>query len=116
MVDLASGRREDVPLGAELLEPLALRVTGLLIGRVVVERVPGVGHLALAAGARDQTDPRRRDAALGLRLRVGVERRPEAEAGARAIAHVRLVRLEQVERAPVGVDEYLAERPIPHVD
>src|SRR3954452_16502619 len=94
MVDLVAGGREHVPLGAELVQPLAERVTGLLIGRVVVERVSAVRHLALAAGARDQTDLRRNVAVLGLRLRTRVEGRPETEAGARAIAHIQLVRLE----------------------
>src|SRR5206468_3689966 len=105
IVDLLARRREDVPLGAELVEALAGGVAGLLVGRVVVERVAVVGHLLLPAGGRDRADFGGGDPALRLRRSVRRQGRPDAQARVRAVAHVVLVGLEQVERASVGVDE-----------
>ncbi len=50
------------------------------------------------------------DAAPGSRLAVRHDRRPEAEAAAAAVALVRRVGFEEVERLPVLVDENRAER------
>src|SRR5436190_2715853 len=116
IVDLVAGRREDIPLGAELLQALAGRVPGLLVGGVVVERVTVVGHLPLPACCRDRPDLGGEDSGAGLRLLVREQGRPEAQARAGAVAHVRLVGFEQVQRAPVRVDEDLPERGGANVD
>src|SRR4051794_27386725 len=47
LVDLLATRGEDVPLGAELVEALAVRCASLRVARVVVERVAVVGDLGL---------------------------------------------------------------------
>src|SRR3954471_7735959 len=115
MVDLVAGRGEYVPRGAELLEPLAGGVAGLLVAGVVVERVAVVRHLRLPP-ARGRADLGGQDAAVRLRLPVRGQRRPEALARARAVAHVRLVGLEQVQGAPFGIDKDVSERRGAEVD
>src|SRR4029078_7750932 len=97
MVDLVACRREHVPLGAELIQALALGVAGLLVADVVVERVAAVGHLLLSTGARDRSDLGREHSALGLGFGPRGQGWPDAEIGARAVAHIGLVGLEQVE-------------------
>jgi hypothetical protein len=44
-VDLGAGGGQDVPSRAELIEALAVGVSGGVVAGVVVERVPGVGQL-----------------------------------------------------------------------
>src|SRR4051812_18050542 len=115
LVDLAAGGGERVPLGAEVLQALAGGVAGLLVAGVEVERVAVVGHLALAARGGDggelagERSARRGDGAGG-------QRRPGAQAGARAVALVRRIGLEEVEGAAVAVHEDLAERGAADVD
>src|SRR4051812_8130233 len=115
LVDLAPGGREHVPLGAEVLEALAGGVAGLLVAGVEVERVAVVGHLAFAAGGGDRGElaPERPARGGG---RAGGQRRPRAQAGARAVALGGRVGLEEVERAAVAVDEDLAQRGVPDGD
>src|SRR3954447_15480260 len=68
IVDLPSGRSQHVPLGAELVEALAVVVAGLVVAHVAVERVTGVGDLAAGvradrpdlSGNRAAARPRRR--------------------------------------------------------
>src|SRR5689334_22793527 len=52
LVDLVAGRRQDVPLGAELVEALAVDVARLGVGHVRVEGVAVVGDLSGAVGPR----------------------------------------------------------------
>jgi hypothetical protein len=55
-LDLVAVRVEHVPLGPELVEILAVRVAGLLIALVVVQRVAVVGDFgtAVVAGGRPE--------------------------------------------------------------
>src|SRR4051812_18263398 len=55
-VDLLPGGGERVPGGAELIQRLARDLSGLLIGRVVVERVTGVRHASRSVGSLRCTD------------------------------------------------------------
>src|SRR4051794_2005437 len=104
IVDLLSARREDVPLGAELVESLAARVARLRVAGVGVKRVAGVGRLGLAIRALDRPELGGRDAVPG-RPRGGGRRRPDTGAGAVAGAGRTLVLLEQVQRPAVAVCE-----------
>src|SRR3954447_20978484 len=108
IVDLPSGRSQHVPLGAELVEALAVGVAGLVVAHVAVERVTGVGDLAAGVRANRPDLARNRAAARPRRrLRRG-ESRPDRQARRRAVAHVRPVGFEQIEAAAAGVDERLA--------
>src|SRR4029079_14032463 len=98
IVDLPPRRRQRVPLGAELVQALPIRVAGLAVADVVVERVPGVGDLAPGAGSWDRPDLAPQRASARVRLDAGGERGPDGEARTRAVAHVRPVGFEQIER------------------
>src|SRR3954454_2046646 len=105
IVDLPSGRSQHVPLGAELVEALALGVAGLVVAHVAVEGMTGVGDLASGVRA-DRPDLSRNGAGARPRRRLrGRQSRPDRQARRRAVAHVRPVGLEQVEGATVAVDE-----------
>src|SRR5690349_196092 len=110
LVDLASLRREDVPLGAELVEALAVRVARARVTGVAVERVPVVGHLHRAVGALAAAEQRALRAARGLRRAARRLGRPGGGAGAVAGALRALVGLEEVEGPALVVDEERAER------
>jgi hypothetical protein len=64
VADLLARRGKDVPARAELRGVLALRLTGAGVLDEAVERVPGIGHLRLAAGA--VCDPEERSLAVSL--------------------------------------------------
>src|SRR3954452_13113959 len=97
IVDLPSGRSQHVPLGAELVEALAVGVAGLVVGHVAVEGVAGVGDLTAGVRADRPDLARNRTAARPRRrLRRG-ESRPDRQARRRAVAHVRPVGFEQIE-------------------
>src|SRR5690348_4006251 len=83
IVDLPSGRAQRVPVGAELIETLAVHVAGLAVADVVVEGVPRVGDLALAAVRWDRADLRADSATASARLAGRGQGRPDAQAGAR---------------------------------
>src|SRR4029453_8541132 len=108
--DPAAAGGEDVPLGAELVQPLTCGVPRLAVAGVVVERMPVVGHLGAAvvapgAGAEQGTG----HAGAGAWGGVAEVRRPRAGAGAVAAGHARLVRLEQVEGPALSVDQELPQ-------
>src|SRR3954469_19516979 len=107
--DLVPGRRNRIPEAAECVDALAARVTGILVARVGVERVAIVGDLRLTVGPRSCSEHRGICPAAGRRLATGAERWPRARAGARAHALRPRVLLEQVERAPLGIDQDRAE-------
>jgi len=58
VVDLVAAGREDVPLGAELVQPLPPHIAGLGVAGIGVERVPVVGDLGLAVPALDRSELR----------------------------------------------------------
>src|SRR3954447_3208159 len=108
IVDLPSGRSQHVPLGAELVEALALGVARLVVAHVAVERVTSVGDLA--AGVRaDRADlARNRAAGRAWRRLRRRQSRPDAQARRRAVAHVGPVGFEQIERAALAVYKRLS--------
>src|SRR4051812_46490920 len=109
IVDLLARGIHDVPLGAELVQALAVHVAGLLVARVVVERMAVVGDDRRAVRRpRGAHLPGGYPPAHG-RLAVRAEGGPHAEAPARAGAHVRLVGFEHVEAAALTIDEEGAE-------
>src|SRR3954453_20134070 len=115
-VDLASARREHVPLRAELVQALAGVLTGLGVGRVAVERVAVVGDLERPVAALGGPELGRVHAGAGLGLTRGRGGRPQARAGSVAGAHGSLVRLEQVKRASLAVDEGVADVQLAQAD
>src|SRR4051794_28953823 len=106
IVDLAAGGGDEVPLAAELVQPLAVRVAGLGVAHVGIKRVLGVGELTPAVGGADRSDLGAGHAGPRLRLGLGGERRPHAQAAAGALADVGLVALEEVERPTARVDKH----------
>src|SRR6476469_8151557 len=110
IVDLPSGGREDVPLGAELIQPLSVGVARPAVADVVVERVLCVGDLAPAVRPADRSDLRARCAGTHVRVRAGDQSGPHAEACARAPARAGLVALEELEGAAAAVDKDPSKR------
>src|SRR4051794_22278531 len=106
IVDLAAGGGDEVPLAAELVQPLAVRVAGLGVADVRIERVLGVGELPPAVCRADRSELRAGPAGPRLRLGLGGQRRPHAQAAAGALADVGLVALEEVERPTARVDQH----------
>ena len=98
-----------VPLGAEQVELVAVRVAGLRIALVEVERVAVVGHLLGAVVAREGPDQRLVGSASRLDVAGGRHRRPVRGALAAARGLAVLVLLEQVDGVAVGVGQDLAE-------
>src|SRR4029453_13901924 len=92
-----------VPLGAEVVEALAARLTGVLVADKGVKRVPRVRHLTHTARGARQSQERPMHALAGARGAVAGSPWPEFCAGAIAHAHAVAVLLEQVERAAAGV-------------
>src|SRR6266511_4378348 len=83
--DLVAARGQDVPFGAELVQPLPCGVPRPVVVGVVVERVTTVGHLGTAAVAADaRSEQGTGHAGPGLRGTVRDVRRPRA--GACAVA------------------------------
>src|SRR4051794_18537005 len=81
VVDLVAGRRDHVPLAAELIEALPVRVAGRLVARVGVERVAVVGRDPLAVARRGRADLAGQGAALRERwLARRAHRGPDAQA------------------------------------
>src|SRR3954452_20297164 len=108
IVDLPSGRSQHVPLGAELVEALAVGVAGLVVAHVAVERVTGVGDLAAGVRANRPDLGRNRAAARPPRRLWRGESPPDRQARRGAVAHVRPVGFEQIEAAAAAADERLA--------
>src|SRR3954452_8482729 len=106
--DVVTAGGEHVPGGAEVGRALAVRLAGLLVAGVEVERMAVVGHLraGLAHGRAEQLGPHAR---ARLRLAVRQQRRPERRTRAGAGALAVLVLHEQVERPALPVDEDGAE-------
>src|SRR3954452_18061471 len=100
---------QPVPLGAELVDPVALGVALLRVAGVQVERMAVEDDLSGAVVALQGGEHRGRNAGAGLRRPLGRDRRPCLGAGAVAVGLVALVLLEQVHGPPLGVDEDLAE-------
>src|SRR3954452_18518726 len=102
--DVVTAGGEHVPGVAEVGRALAVRLAGLLVAGVEVERMAVVGHLraGLAHGRAEQLGPHAR---ARLRLAVRQQRRPERRTRAGAGALAVLVLHEQVERAALPVDE-----------
>src|SRR5207244_2927059 len=91
--------------GAELVEPLARRLTGLPVADEEVERVTVVGDLELAVLPLRRAEQRGADATTGDRLPLRRQRRPEGGAGAVAAARRTLVLGEVVQRDSPAVDQ-----------
>ena len=98
-----------VPLGAEQLEPVAGRVTGLGVPRVQVERMAVVGDLLAAVVPLDRRDQRLVGAVAGLGVTRRRHRRPFGCALAAAVGRAVLVLLEQVDGVAVAVGQDLPE-------
>jgi dienelactone hydrolase len=118
-LDHLPGRREHVPETAVQVQRLTLRLAGLRVDDIRVERPLVVRH-DLAAGrvlvAADQLLFRRsgRD---GLLTRLQLDGRPDGRADRHARDLLLLVRDEHVERQPLAVDEHGAElRDLPCAD
>src|SRR3954471_14828500 len=58
MSELLAVCRNDVPLGAELHRSLAVRLAGLVVFGVSVERMTAIGDLPAAVGAPDLSEQR----------------------------------------------------------
>src|SRR6185436_12688203 len=116
LTDLVAGRREDVPGRPELARILAVRVAGLRVTHVVVERVAVVRHLVLAVRARGRPDQGGLRSGAGPGRAARRERRPGDRAGAVAGALRPRVLLEEVEGAALRVHQDLAEARVPDVD
>src|SRR3954451_1469464 len=107
--DDVSGAGDGEPRGAEVRQALPVRITGLRVARIAVERVAVVDHLRRAVGPRRRrelggAEPRPRH---GPALRADGRPRGGAGGGAGALAAGTLA--EQVHGAPARVDEHLAE-------
>jgi hypothetical protein len=110
IVDLGAGGRQDVPAGAELIEALAVGVSGGVVAGVVVERVPGVGQLGWtirSGGCRDEAGGGSGACVGGT---GGGDRGPGAGAVTGAGGGGGGVFLEQLHGAPGAVDEDGAQR------
>jgi hypothetical protein len=92
-----------------LLEFLPLDIAWLVIGGVVVERVPVVGDLGGAVLPGDGAKLVRRGALAGSGLALGGERRSHLGALIVAGRAAFFVRLEQVQGPAAAVDEELAQ-------
>src|SRR5438128_12593941 len=75
-VDLASAGPQRVPIGAEGLDPLAVRVAAVSVLRVVVQRVALVGDLLAAVRTRRRAEVRRHGCACRSNLAARLHRRP----------------------------------------
>src|SRR5437763_12841768 len=96
---------EGVPLGAELVELIALRLAGGLVVDVRVERMSVEHHLRRTVIALERAQLGCGEAVGGPRGAVRGHRRPHLGAAAIAVGLIALVLLELVERASLGVDQ-----------
>src|SRR6187551_2329091 len=110
MLELLARGGEHVPLAPIEVEALALDLAALRVLEEAVERVALVGHLRLAVTAVQHAEQRGAGARPGLRLAADEDGGPRLGARAVAGALALVIRLEEVERAPPGVDHDLAER------
>src|SRR6266508_4037438 len=109
IVDLVSAGSEDVPLGAELVEPLPVGGAGLGVAGVTVERVAVVGDLGSAVAAVQDAQLSGQCATAGLGGAGGGERRPPAGAGVVAGGSGGRVGFEQVQGTGAAVPEDLTQ-------
>src|SRR5262245_3299659 len=107
--DHVPGARQREPPASEHVESLAVRVAGLAVARVQVERVSVVGDLPLAVGTLSRSDLRYREVGAHHGVAGVPQRWPGRRAGAGALTCRSDVLLEQVQRAAMRVDEDLAE-------
>src|SRR5215217_2138831 len=108
--ELVAAGGQDVPPGTELVQPLPRGVPRPVVAGVVVERVTVVGRLSTAVAADARAEQDTGHAGPGSRGPVAEVRRPGAGARAVAVGLARRVRLEQVERASLTVDQGLPQR------
>src|SRR2546423_5355736 len=108
--DLVSVRPDDVPWGAEVVDPLPGRISGIVIGDDVVQRVAGIRHLGRAVVAPRRAEQRCVGARPGLWRTTSEDWRPVGRARAVARGYIALVRLEEVKSVAVAVDQDLAQR------
>src|SRR3954470_17112845 len=115
-IDLLARWPDHVPLRAELLDALALGLSGLVIVVVVVQRVTAVRHLLGPAGACRRRQQRALEAWAGGWRALDGQRLPDLRARSVARALLALVLLEQVQREALAVDDIGPELPMARLD
>jgi hypothetical protein len=115
-LDGAAGGCNHVPLGAEVGEPFALRLTGSLVAHEPIERMPCIRHLPASVLSLREAEHGFMYTRLSTGLSCANDRRPIRNTGGVARTPAVVVFLEQVERPSPSVDEYRAERCFPECD
>src|SRR5262245_9238082 len=109
VLDLLAGGAQRVPLGAEVVQALAVGLSRLRIADVPVRRVACVGDLLAAVRAPGGSQQPLLDATPCDRPAVRQQRWPVGGARSGAGAPMTLVLLEQVERPASAVDDDATE-------
>src|SRR2546430_7636123 len=106
-------RAQHVPVAAELVHRLAEDLAGLVISRIEVDGVPGIGRLELAVAPASRADQAAPDTGAGRRLRLHDVWRPGGCAVAGAVAALSVIGGEEIEGPASAVGEDAAVVAVP---